>query len=211
MARERTPNETRDVGGGEGPPPGGRGDGRNDGGGGEPDGGDRFGPLTLAAAVAAAAIVAAVGVYSTQYLEQWMSVAFVAVVGLATLYVGASKRHPAIALGSGFYAASILLVLTPFLLYVPRIALQGEEIRLFAQNVSASNVTIGGEAFFQAGNIDAGTVTSGDVDSIIGLVMFVIVFLIVGLVAAVVGRVMKSYGASRVREKGARRTDRPRR
>ena len=168
--------------------------------GGGPAEDDGFDPFLLAAAIAVAALVTAIGLYAFKELEPpVLGLGLVAATGLGTLYLAATKRHPAEAIGSGLYVASGLLVFTPFLLYIPKIALQGESIRLTAQNVTASNVSIGGGgSFFQAGGVSAGTVTSGDVDSLIGLVVFIVIFLLLGLVTMVLGRLAKSYASSKI-------------
>lgn len=202
--RRGTEGGSREPSGGRREPsprdgPGGRGGpGPEDDGGGSGDGGPGFDPAVLAAALVTTALVVAVTDYALQELPPVPALAVLAVVGVGTLLLLARKRHPASAVGSGLYVTAVLLILTPFLLYVPRVTLGGESVRLMAQDVTAENVTIGGDALFDVGGFSVGNVASGDVGSIISLVVFTVVFLLAGLVVAVAGRIATSYARSKL-------------
>lgn len=201
MDVEPTPSNT-EVHGGD---PADQGEGGED-----RDGDDGRDRSVIAAALAMTVLVLIVTDYAAQQLPIPLALASVAIVGAITLVVLLRSRHPAEAVGGGFYITSVLLVLAPFALYVPRIVFDNARVRMMAQNVTAQNVTIGGGVFFEAGNVGIESISSGEVTNLIALVIFTVVFLLAGAVTAVLGWAAKSYASSALEEqrRGERRRTR---
>jgi hypothetical protein len=173
------------------------GEGGNDGEDGE-DGGTP--PKVLVTAVAGAVILGGIAAYATRNINIYASAGAFVVFGVATGYHLSNKDLPAEVAGSTSYISAVLTVFTPFALYISSIVFQGMEVSVIgaqAQDVEGSNVSVGGGSWFSAGSIDAGSITSGTIDSVISLATWVVLAVVVSLVLVVVGRVFKA-----VAEKG---------
>ncbi len=127
---------------------------------------------------------------------------FVVVAGLTMTYLY-TKDTPHAAVGTGTYVNAVLLLFTPSALYMPDI-LSGD-ISLFAEGVSGENVTIGGGVIFEAGSFSVDNLAGGQVEGIIGLVVWTVVFMVVALVLLIVGKIVKSTAPEPRRQRQPRR------
>ncbi|MFW5984368.1 MAG: hypothetical protein ACOCRA_04165 [Halobacteria archaeon] len=167
-------------------------DGQSDNGDGT-DGGTP--PKVLVTALAGAVVVGGIAAYATSNINIYASAgAFVVFAALAGYHLS-NKDVPAEAAGSTSYISAVLVLFTPFALYISSIVFQGLEVSVIgaqAQDVQGSNVSIGGGSWFSAGAISLGNITSGTIDSIIALVIWVVLAIVVALVLIVVGRSFKA-------------------
>lgn len=157
----------------------------------EEDGGD--GGLDVAVAVTAAVMALIAGGIAGYALMNFGFVGtaggFVVVAGLTMTYLY-TKDTPHAAVGTGSYVIAVLLLFTPSALYMPDI-LAGD-ISLFAEGISGENVTIGGGVIFEAGSFSVENLAGGQVEGIIGLVVWTVIFMVVALVLLIVGKIVKS-------------------
>lgn len=168
--------------------------------GGEEGGGDDEGdggkpPKVLATAAAGAVIIGAIAAYATSNIHVFASAAAFVVFAALSGYHLSNKELPTEVAGSTSYISAIIVLFTPFALYLSSVIFQGMGISVIgaqAQDVQGSNVSIGGDSLFQAGGFSVGQFTSGTIDSIISLVIWVVLAVIVALVLAVVGRLLKT-------------------
>jgi hypothetical protein len=164
------------------------GDGDAEGDGGKP-------PKVLATAAAGAVIIGAIAAYATRNIHVFASAGAFVVFAALSGYHLSNKELPTEVAGSTSYISAILVLFTPFVLYLSRVIFQDTEISVIgaqAQDVQGSNVSIGGSSWFSAGAISADSLTSGTIDSIISLVIWVVLAVVVALVLAVVGRLFKT-------------------
>lgn len=152
-------------------------------------------PKVLAAAAVGAVIVGGIGAYATRNISIYASAGAFVVFAGATGYYLSNKDRPAEVAGSTSYLSAVLVLLTPFVLYASSVIFQGMEVSVIgaqAQDVQASNASIGGDSLFQAGSFSAGSIASGTIDSVISLVIWVVLAIVVALILVVVGRVFKA-------------------
>lgn len=157
----------------------------------------------VAAAVVMALVTGGIAGYALMNFGFVGSVGGFVVVGGLTLTYLYTKDTPHAAVGTGTYVTAVLLLLTPSALYMPDI-LAGD-ISLFAEGVSGENVTIGGGVIFEAGSFSVENLAGGQVEGIIGLVIWTVIFMVVALVLLIVGKVVKSAAPETGQERPARR------
>ncbi|MDY7082046.1 MAG: hypothetical protein SXQ77_06495 [Halobacteria archaeon] len=110
-----------------------------------------------------------------------------------------TKRVPSESVGSALYLVALVMLVTPFSLYFLRVNVP--------DNVSASgtlkveNVKFGGDVLFQAGSIFVENLSTGNVSSIIALVVWTVVFVIVAVVTAIAGRIVKGLASSAIQKR----------
>lgn len=149
-------------------------------------------PAVLATAAVCAVVVGAIAAYAASNLNTVaMAGAFVLAASGSGYYLS-QKEPPAAVAGAASYISAVVLVFTPFALYLPDIVIRDEEVRLFAQDVEASDVTIGGDALFEAGGFGAGSVAQGNVDGVIQLIAWFVIFSVAAVLLLVVGKVLKT-------------------
>jgi len=165
----------------------------NEGGGGITDSPSKV----LAVAAIFAIIIAGLSAYASMNLSAVASAGVAVVLGGLSGYYLAQKPTPGHAAGSGSYISAIILIITPFALYLPDIVLRGEEVRLFAEDVEASDVTIGGDVLFEAGALSMGGLSQGNVDGLLQLIVWVLVFMLIALGLFVLGKILKTAGAEK--------------
>jgi hypothetical protein len=142
-----------------------------------------------------ALVVGGIAAYATRNINILASAGVFVVFAAASGYYLSGKEKPAEVAGATSYISSVLVLLTPFALYLSSIVFQGLEISVIgaqAQDVEGSNVSIGGSSIFSAGSISADNVASGTIDSIISLVVWVIAAIFISLVLVVLGRIFKA-------------------
>ena len=174
-----------------------------DGDAGAGDGDEGTSPKVLAAATLGAVVVGGIAAYATSNINIYASAGAFVVFAAAAGYYLSKKELPSEAAGSASYISAVLVLFTPFALYLSRIVFHGMEVSVIgaqAQNVQGSNVSIGGGSWFSAGAISAGSIASGTIDSVITLVIWVVLAIVVALVLVVVGRVFKA-AAKRKKER----------
>jgi len=154
-------------------------------------------PQVLAVATLFALIIAGLTVYASMNLTQAVSAGIAVVVGGASWYHLAHKPSPSIVAGSGSYITALILIITPFSLYLPDVVLRGEEIQLFAEGVEASDVQIGGGVLFEAGALSMDGLSQGNVDGLLSLIVWAVVFMMMALGLFVLGKILKSAGKKR--------------
>lgn len=156
----------------------------------DPDKGDDIDLAVVAVAAVMALIAGGITGYALMNFGfAGIAGGFLVVGGLTMAYLY-TKDTPHHAVGTGTYVAAVLLIFTPTALYLPDI-LSGD-ISLFAEGVEGENVTIGGDAIFQAGAFSVDNLAGGQVEGIIGLVVWTVIFMVVALVLLVAGKVIKS-------------------
>jgi hypothetical protein len=153
---------------------------------------DERSPKLLVTAAVGAVVIGGLVAYAASNLGTVAQAAAFLVAAGGSGYYLSSKDVPTEAAGSASYISAVVLLLTPFALYLPDIVIRGEEVRLFAQDVEASDVSIGGDAFFEAGGLSMGSLTQGNVDGVLQLVLWTVVFTIVALIVVILGRVLKA-------------------
>lgn len=151
-------------------------------------------PKVLAVAGIFAIVIAGLTAYASMNLSTVASAGIAVFVGGLSAYYLAQKPTPGHAAGSGSYISAIILIITPFALYLPDIVLRGEEVRLFAEDVQASDVTIGGDVLFEAGALSMGGLSQGNVDGLLQLIVWVLVFMLIALGLFVLGKILKTAG-----------------
>ncbi len=152
--------------------------------------GDGVDLKVVAAAAAMAAVAGAIAGYALMnFGVPGMAGGFVGAGGLTFAYLY-TKDTPHEAIGTGTYVNAVLLIFTPTALYLPDI-LAGD-ISLFAEGVAGENVTIGGDAIIEAGALDIDNLAGGQVEGIIGLVVWTVIFMVMALILLVVGKAVKS-------------------
>jgi hypothetical protein len=169
---------------------------------GENEDGDSGGtpPKVLVAALLGAVVVGAIAAYATRNINVYASAGAFLVFAALSGYHLSNKDLATEAAGSASYISAVLVLFTPFALYISSIVFQGLEVSVIgaqAQEVQGSNVSIGGGSWFSAGSVSAGSITSGTIDSIISLVIWVVLAVIVALVLFLVGKVFKAAAKKR--------------
>ncbi len=159
---------------------------------GEDNSDDETPPAVLATAAVCAVVVGAIAAYAASNVNTVaMAGAFVVAAGGSGYYLS-QKEPPAAVAGAASYISAVILLFTPFALYLPDIVIRGEDVRLFAEDVEASDVTIGGDALFEAGGFSIGNVAQGNVDGVIQLVFWFVIFSVAAVLLLVVGKVLKT-------------------
>ncbi|MDY6779131.1 MAG: hypothetical protein SV760_00995, partial [Halobacteria archaeon] len=74
------------------------------------------------------------------------------------------------------------------------------DMKLMGEGVQAQNVQIGGGVLFKAASLNFESLSSGDVNSIIGLVVWSVVFFVGALIVFFVGKMIKWIGEDRKRQ-----------
>ncbi len=170
---------------------------------GEEDGEDGVDLPVVATAAVMAAVAGGITAYALMNFGMGGSAGGFVVVGGLTLAYLYSKDTPHAAAGTGSYITAVLLIFTPTALYLPDI-LAGD-ISLFAEGIEGENVTIGGDVIFQAGAFSVDSLAGGQVEGIIGLVVWTVIFMVIALVLLVAGKIVKSMAPETQRNPSVRR------
>ncbi len=133
------------------------------------------------------ALIAGLSLYATQNLDTAARYIFTIFTALASVLYLYRLKTPRRKIADALYISSIILLLTPLILYIPKL---GSEQSLFGETPQPADLALNTSSIMEITDLTPQAIIDGEITSIISLVAWITLFLLISLIPMTIGYIL---------------------